>query len=85
MDKRIGAQLYTVRKEIEADLEGTLAKISEIGYSGVEFYGGYYGLEADEMKALLDKNNLKAVSSHVNYEQLEADLQNNLELNPYNN
>jgi sugar phosphate isomerase/epimerase len=75
---KLALQLYTVRKEIEADLEGTLAKISEIGYSGVEFYGGYYGLEADEMKALLDKNNLKAVSSHVNYEQLEADLQKHI-------
>ena len=70
---KLALQLYTVRNELEADLEGTLAAISKIGYSGVEFCGNYYGLEATEMKELLDKYNLKAVSSHIKYRYLKED------------
>lgn len=32
----IGLQLYTLRDAIETDLEGTIQKVAEIGYSGVE-------------------------------------------------
>jgi sugar phosphate isomerase/epimerase len=33
---RLGFQLYTVRNEIEKDLAGTLAKVAEVGFAGVE-------------------------------------------------
>lgn len=33
---KIGLQLYTVRKDIEKDLVGTLEKVAAIGYAGVE-------------------------------------------------
>ena len=36
---RIGIQLYSVRNDLPKDFEGTLKKISAIGYSQVEIYG----------------------------------------------
>ena len=40
--KRIGVQVYTVRKEMEQDFEGTLRRVSEIGYDEVEFAGLFW-------------------------------------------
>src|SRR5213080_2884545 len=36
---KIGLQLYTVRRELEKDFEGTLAKVAALGFSEVEFAG----------------------------------------------
>lgn len=33
----IGMQLYSVRHELEEDFEGTIARLAEIGFEGVEF------------------------------------------------
>ena len=55
MDRRIGAQLYTVRdftKTIE-DFDETCRKINEIGYKIVQISGT--PLKADEMKSVLNK------------------------------
>ena len=35
---RVGLQLYTVREAIELDFEGTVRRIAEIGFAGVEYY-----------------------------------------------
>jgi len=35
----IGLQLYTVRDQLQADFDGTLAKIALIGYKNMEFAG----------------------------------------------
>jgi len=37
--EKIGIQLYTVRDQMKADFEGTLARVAEIGYKEVEFAG----------------------------------------------
>ena len=50
----IGIQVYSVRNEASADLEGTLAKIRDLGYDGVEF-AGLYGKSAAEVKAICEK------------------------------
>jgi sugar phosphate isomerase/epimerase len=34
----IGFQLYTIRKHIEKDIEGTMKKVADMGYRGVETY-----------------------------------------------
>ena len=54
----IGLQLYTVRDAMEKDPEGTLAKVSQIGYNSVEnaTYTGsekFYGMDAATYKKLL--------------------------------
>ena len=59
----VGIQLYGVRKAMEADFEGTLKAVADMGYEYVEF-AGYYGRSADEIKGLLDKYGLKCVSVH---------------------
>lgn len=69
----VAVQLYSVRDKTANDFLGTLKKVAEIGYSGVEF-AGFGNVKAEELKAELDKLGLKAVSSHVAIEMLEKDL-----------
>lgn len=68
----IAIQMYSLRDESEKDFLGTLAKVAEMGYDGIEF-AGYGGLEAEELKKELDKLGLKAASSHVPLTALEND------------
>ncbi len=58
-----GVQLYTLREELAADLDRTLALVAEIGYREVEF-AGLYGRTPREMRAVLDGLGLRAASSH---------------------
>jgi sugar phosphate isomerase/epimerase len=58
-----GVQLYTLRREMATDVDGTLATVAEIGYTEVEF-AGLHGLTAREMRAKLDAVGLRAASSH---------------------
>ena len=60
---KIGVQLYTVRRELEADFEGTLAKVASLGFREVEF-AGYYGRTHAQVKAILARNGLSAPSAH---------------------
>lgn len=53
----IGLQLYSVRNEMEKDFAGTLKRVAEMGYDGVEF-AGLFGHSASEIKALLEKTDL---------------------------
>lgn len=71
-DASIALQLYTIRDEAERDFAGTVKRVAEIGYKQVEF-AGYGGLSASDMAALLADNGLKAISSHVGINALEAD------------
>jgi len=63
---RIGLQLYTVRELLKDDLEGTLAKVAQIGYREVEF-AGYFNHSAKDLRAILDGYGLAAPSAHVPY------------------
>lgn len=65
----IALQLFTLRNEMEKDFTGTLRRVAEMGYEGVEF-AGYGGLPADELRSLLDELNLIAVGSHVSRDRL---------------
>jgi sugar phosphate isomerase/epimerase len=70
----IAIQLYSVRDELEADFKGTLQKIKDFGYEGVEF-AGLYGHEPDEVKAMLEEIGLVALSAHVPFVDMVADPQ----------
>jgi len=65
----IAVQMFSLREESEADFAGTLKKVAELGYDGVEF-AGYGGLTAKEVRELLDQYGLQAVSSHIPLDQL---------------
>lgn len=70
---KIGLQLYTLREETSKDFVGTLRKVAELGYQGVEF-AGYGGLAAEELKAVLDELNLESIGAHVSLERLQHHL-----------
>src|SRR5258706_14207357 len=65
--EKIGIQLYTVRDQMKADFEGTLAPIAEIGYKEVEF-AGYFNHSPADVKAILDRHGLSSPSTHVAFE-----------------
>jgi sugar phosphate isomerase/epimerase len=67
--KRIGLQLYSVRDRLQRDFDGTLAGVSAIGYTEVEF-AGYFDRAPKEIRAMLDRHGLAAPSAHVPYEAL---------------
>ncbi|MCZ6916832.1 MAG: TIM barrel protein [Gemmatimonadetes bacterium] len=67
---RIGVQLYTVRRAMAEDFEGTLARVASIGYAEVEF-AGYFDREPRAISAILEANGLSAPSAHVGYDLLE--------------
>ncbi len=61
-----GLQLWTVSGAFTADPEGTLAKLAGLGFKGIEFYTTFPGgRDAKTMRAMLDKNGLKAVGYHI--------------------
>jgi sugar phosphate isomerase/epimerase len=72
--ERIGVQLYTVRRDLARDFEGTMTRIADIGYREVEF-AGYHGKSAGEVRALLARLGLAAPASHVSLDAFrrEAD------------
>lgn len=64
--KSFGLQLSTITPILANDFEGTLAKVSQIGYRLVEFSAmGYLGREAEEVKDLLAKYQLKSPVGRV--------------------
>jgi sugar phosphate isomerase/epimerase len=70
----LGVQLYTVREEMQRDMPSTLARVAEIGYREVEF-AGYFGRSPAEIRDLLERNQLRAPSTHVGYGELNKDWQ----------
>jgi sugar phosphate isomerase/epimerase len=76
----IGVQLYTLRNEMEQDFTGTLKKVSEIGYTAVEF-AGYGGFSAKELSEILKDYGLKVSSSHNSLKDLESKLDELIEYN----
>ncbi|WP_438351439.1 sugar phosphate isomerase/epimerase family protein [Paenibacillus sp. FA6] len=70
---KLGLQLYTVRDQMEQDFEGTLKKVAELGYKGVEFHT-FFGRSSSEVKRLLDENGLVAIGTHTQYASMLEDL-----------
>ena len=68
----VAVQVYSVRDSAEADLAGTLKKIKEMGYQGVEF-AGLYGLSPDYVKGLCDGVGLVPISAHIPLDEMIAD------------
>jgi sugar phosphate isomerase/epimerase len=67
---RVGLQLYTVRDLMKKDFEGTIAKVAQTGYKEVEF-AGYFGKSPQDVRKILDANNLVSPSEHVAYDVVQ--------------
>lgn len=68
----VALQLYSVRDDMAADFAGTLEKVAEMGYQGVEF-AGLYDRTPDEVRALCERYGLMPISAHVPYAEMIAD------------
>ena len=69
----VAVQVYSVRDDAEKDFRGTMQKIKALGYEGVEL-AGLYGLEPAEIKAAIADAGLVALSAHVPFQELVADM-----------
>jgi hypothetical protein len=78
--KKIGLQLYTVRKEMLEDAAGTLKQVATIGYKEIESAksqkGNYYGLSPQEIKSMTGDLGISLISGHV---QIDADWQKSID------
>lgn len=69
---QISLQLYTVREHTASDMQATLRRLAEIGYTAVEF-AGYGGLSPRDVRAILDDLGLRASGAHVPLDSWETD------------
>ena len=75
---RIGIQLYSVRDDLPKDFEGTLKKLSNIGYSQIETYG-FNGdkflnrITMKELSVLVNGMGMSIASTHCGSRMLPDD------------
>src|SRR5690606_14523001 len=67
-----GLQLYSLRTEMQRDLEGTLRRLGAMGYREVEF-AGYFGRAPAAIREAVKAAGLSAPAAHVPLESLEGD------------
>ena len=60
---QISIQLYSLREQLAADLDGTLAALAGMGFTQVE-HAGFVDRTAAEFKASLDAVGIRATSGH---------------------
>jgi sugar phosphate isomerase/epimerase len=71
--RRTGLQLYSLRDDAKVDLERTLANIAAAGYNDVEMLGSFrnFDMPPARLRAVLDRNGLRAPSTHVGGQALD--------------
>src|SRR5262245_24763073 len=68
-----GLQLFTVRDALRADLDGTLRRITDVGYREVEL-DGFAGVRPGVLREKLRQYGMDVPSIHAGYESLRDDL-----------
>lgn len=78
--RRVGLQLYSLRDNARQDLERTIAEIAAAGYHDLELLGSMnnFGMPPARLRVVLDRNGLRAPSTHVGGNALD-DLQRQLD------
>ena len=69
----VAIQLYSVRDDMKEDLEGTIAKVKEMGYDGVEF-AGLFEHTGQQIRSICEKIGITPISAHVPYRSMIEDL-----------
>lgn len=67
---KYGVQLYNFRNELANDFKGTLERVAEIGFDGVEFACNYGGIDPEELTGFLKSINLECVGTMFTPAQL---------------
>lgn len=84
---KIGLQLYSLNSLTKNDFLGTIQKVAQIGYEGVEF-AGYFNTKAKDLKEFLDNLGITPAATHIGIERLQTHLHEEidycLELGCYN-
>jgi sugar phosphate isomerase/epimerase len=62
--RRLGIQLYTLMDLLDADFEGTVAKVAGMGYKEVETLGSF-GRDPAFVREIFDRNGLTSPSQHI--------------------
>ena len=79
--KEVGLQLYSLHEYTEKDFCGTVEKVAQMGYKGVEF-AGYGGLKPEQVVKLLKDTGLTAYGSHIGgLPKTDAELDAEIEMN----
>ena len=71
-----GLELYSVRKELQRDPQGTVRAVAKMGYQCVEFYAPYFQWSEDEtkqMRKLLDDLGIRCFSTHNDSSSMNAE------------
>lgn len=76
--ENIGLQLYSLRREMAADFEGTLEQLAAIGFREMEF-AGYHGRSAPEVRRILDGLGLTTPAAHIQLNAVRENLEQEIE------
>ncbi len=68
----VAIQVYSVRDAASKNMYGTLKKLKEMGYDGVEF-AGLYGHTPEEVREMCEDIGLVPISAHVPYIDMVRD------------
>lgn len=72
--KEINVQLYSFGPENPMTVPERIRAAAEIGFTGVEFAGGYDDIPVEEMQKVLAEAGIKVVSAHVGLDKIEQDI-----------
>lgn len=70
----VAVQFYSVRDDAEKDFYGTLKKIKELGYDGVEF-AGLFNHSPEEVRDMCEEIGIIPVSAHVPIDDMVKDIE----------
>lgn len=72
---KVSVQLWSVKDAVKSDFEGTLNKLADMGFSGVEFAGefGKYQEDPTALKSFLDGIGLQVSGAHIPFEKLNSE------------
>lgn len=70
----VALQLWSIKDDVRADFKGSLKKVAQLGFEGVEFAGDYgpYKDDPQGLKRFLKRIGLKVAGAHVGATQLDA-------------
>lgn len=76
--ERPGLQLYTLRREMSQDFEGTLARVAALGYKEMEF-AGYFGRSPAAVRRILEQNGMTSPAAHIQLQAVRDNLEAEIE------